>query len=378
MATVEQTLGCGKYEVYFKNRGGYVHVCRALNITNLNWGRTLNGVSEAAISFSMQGKQGSCCDCVSQVNPWEHEMAIYRDGEEVWCGPITGGQIKGNDGTFNAKDLSAWFEKRWVEVRDTDIEFDETDIVDVYNWLIGHAYYKDPWNMEWLFSTDRLGIPITRTYISFDSANERWGGNYPMVASELSTLGESGMDYTVIRRVMLAGDLQSSMATSIRLSDAHFVDPPDITITGSGMATQVAVAGGGGGSEGWYDDQIWIERPYDVEREQFGLLQYFKSEATLDEEDSRTLPNAIAQRAYGLRELKKAPFEYISGGSLSRHAPVTFDQLIPGHYFRVDLAETCRKIQGNYMLTAVNVTYSDQEETIEVDLTPPGAEQVRG
>lgn len=307
-------------------------------------------------------------------------MAIYRDGEEVWTGPVTGGEINdgNNVGRFDARDLSGWFAKRWVEVRDTDIDFEETDIIDVFNWLIEHAYYKDPWNMEWLYTTARLGVPIDRTYISFDSANERWGGNYPMVDAELDSLVESGVDYTVIRRVMLIGDLQSSLTATARFSDAHWVEPPTIIITGNGMATQVAVAGGGGGSEGWYDDQLWIERPYDAERAKFGLLQYFESESKLDEESTEGVPNAITQRAYGLRELKKKPFEYISGGSLSRHAPVTIDQLIPGRYFRVDLNQTCRTIQGNYMLTRVSVSYNDEEETIQVDLTPPGAEQVRG
>ncbi len=375
-----ETLGCGTYEVYFKSRGGDLFICRALNITKLSWSRTLNGVSDASIDFALRGEQGNCCDCVSQINPWEHEMSIYRDGNEVWCGPVVGGEINDGEGTgrFDAKDLSTWFGKRWVEVRDTDIEFDQTDIVDVYKWLIEHAYYKDPWNMYWFFNTEQLGIPIDRTYISFDTAHERWGGSYPMVDAELSSLGQSGIDYTTIRRVMLIGDLKSSVTATARFTDAHWVSPPVIIITGTGMATEVGVGGGGGGASGWYEDQIWIERPDDVQREQFGLLQYFEAAPSLDQEDTNGLPNAITQRAFGLRELKKTPFEYVSGGSLSRHAPVTFDQLIPGRYFRVDLAQTCRTIQGNYMLNRVSVNYTDAEEDIKIDLTPPGVEKLRG
>lgn len=373
-------LGCGVYEVYFKTRGGDYFVCRALNMTNLTWGRKLNGVSEASITFAMSGSQGNCCGCIAQINPWQHEMSVYRNGEEVWCGPVTGGEVDEAAGTarFDAKDLSAWFGKRWVEAVDTDVEFEEADIVDVYNWLISHAYYKDPWNMEWFFSQPRLGIPIDRTYVSFDPPNDRWGGNYPTVEAEMSDLSQSGVDYTTVRRVLVAGDLQSSTDVVARLSDNHWNSPPKIIIGGVGMATEVGVGGGAGGSEGWYDDQIWIHRPNDAAREQYGLLQYFEAAPDLDEEDTRSVPNAIAQRAYGLRELKKLPYEYIQGGGLSAQAPVTFDELVPGRYFRVDLAQTCRSIIGNYMLTSVNVSYSNDNESVNIELTPPGVETLMG
>jgi len=372
------TLGCGQYEVYFKSRGGDVFICRALNLTEVTWGRKLNDTSEASVTFSLRGLEGDCCDCVSALNPWEHEMSIYRDGEEIWCGPITGGELNQEAASvrFDAKDLSTWFDRRWVEIFGDDVEFEEVDITEVFDWLIAHAYFKDPWNMAWYFNT-KLGIPMDRVYIAY-SKPDRWGGVYPMVGAELRDLTKSGIDYTVVRRNMLAGDLRDSTAISGRILDKHWAKLPNIPIVGTTMATEVAVGGGNSGYYGFYDEQMWIERPYDQEREQFGLLQYFEAAPDLDEAETTATPNAVTQRAYNIRELRKAPYEYIKGGDLSAEAPFTFDQLIPGNYFRVDLNQSCRQVESTYLLTGLTVTYTAEGETISPELVPTGSEDLRG
>lgn len=372
------TLGCGQYEVYFKTRGGDSFVCRAVNMISLTWNRKLNTTSDAKVVFGLRGTEGNCCACVGQINPWQHEMAIYRDGIEVWCGPVTGGEVDEDSqiATFDAKDLSAWLGKRWIELTE-DKSFEEADIVEVYNWLMAHAYYQDPWNMDWVFNTEKVGIPIDREYTSYAPPDERWGGPYPNIESELSDLRKSGLDFTVIRRTYLAGDLDTQRGINGRLTDKHWDKAPTITIIGTGMATEVGVGGGAGGYYGWDDDQMWIERPYDQYREQFGLLQYFESAPDLDEEETIGVPNAIAQRAFGLRELKKKPFEYINSGSLSKGAPVTIEQLIPGRYFAIELNQTCRFVQSNYLLTGVTVSHGAEEETVAVEMSPPGVEELK-
>lgn len=373
------TLGCGTYEVYIKTRGGDFFVGRVRNLTSISWGRKLNEVSEATVSFALNGEDGDCCGLAASVNPWEHELSVTRDGEELWCGPIVGGEIDDASltATFNAKDLSTWFDHRWVEVYDTDVDFDEADIIEVLNWLIGHGYYKDPWNMNW-FLGDPLNIPITRTYTAYIPPGERWGGNYPKIADEIRDLLKARVDYTVIRRVMLGGDLQSSTVATARFTDSSWITKPKTIIVGLGMAEEVGVGGGNGGYYGWDDDQMWIERPYDAERVKYGLLQSFVPAPEIDDVDTYTLPNAVTQRAAELRELKKKPFIYVSGGALAQDAPVTFDQLIPGRHFGINLAKTCRPIQSDYVLTAVNVDFSDEGESIAVELVPPGLESLKG
>lgn len=372
MASVN-TLGCAKYEAFFTTRGGGQFVCRATNLKALSWNRKLNEVSDAKITIGLNGQDPACCNCVDTINPWEHEITISRDGVEVWCGPVVNAEIdlQAMTATYEARDLSTWLDHRWVEVVGNDQEWEEADVTTIYGWLINHAYGKDPWNMEWYL--EEMGVPIDRIYTGRE-ANERWAGSFPIVGDELRDLMQYGIDYTVVRRTLIGGNLNGVMTEPIgTLIDRSWASLPKISVVGGNMATEVGVAGGNGGYTGWYDDQIWIERMKD---RTYGLLQSFYPAPELSDEDTTQHPNAITQKAYNYHQLKKQPYVYVKGGTLAPDAPVTFDQLIPGRIVRLGLTETCRTIEANYRLYQVDVTYSEGEESVAPQLTPLGAEVI--
>lgn len=369
------TLGGGEYEVYFKSRGGEYFTCRARNLIGLSWSRRLNEISEASVTIALNGTDPECCACIGSIDPWKHELAIFRNGVEVWVGPVVSGSInlETQVAKFEAKDLSVWFDKRWIELRDNDTEFEEAKISDVYKWLMLHAYARQPWNMTW--DIPDTEIPIDRIYTCAEP-DERWSGSFQSVGNELRDLAKSGIDFTVIRRHYQGGNIAESTEVQQILTDEHWATLPSIQIAGNTMATEFGVGGGNGGYFGWYDDQIWIERG-GAEAEEYGLLQMFSSAPELDEEETTSLPNAIAQQAYAMRELKKAPFVFIKGGSLSPKAPLAVDALVPGSVYRILLTQTCRTIESDYRLYAVQADLSASGETISLELTPLGADALR-
>lgn len=372
------TLGCGKYEAYFLTRGGEQFVCRARNITQLSWGRKLNDFSEASITIGLNGLDAECCNCINTINPWEHEMAIYRDGVEVWVGPIVNLpeiDLAKATAQIQARDFSAWYDYRWVEIFGNDKEFEEVDIVEVYEWLLLHGYNKGPWNMQF-YTTGPIGLPFDRTYIAADLGT-RWGGSFPNIANELRDLAGGGVDFTVVRRVFLYGDLDTTTQPGARFDEKSWSVLPKLAVIGTGMSTETGVGGGNGGYGGYDDDQLWIERPDDEYRAKYGVLQKFYPAPELEDIDTRTLPNAVAQRAYELRKMKREPFTYIKGGTFSANAPVTFDQLIPGRVFHVALTQTCRTVQADYRLYSIQIDYNGETETISPELTPLAAEALR-
>ena len=373
------TLGCGVYEVWFKTRGGNNFVCRARNLVSFNYARILNEVSEAKVTVALNGVDGDCCDCVGNINPWEHEIAIFRDGVEVWCGPVVNAEINLTDltATFDCKDLFTWTDNRWIEVFNADYNAEDVDASEVFQWILSHVYNKDPWNMTWS-TYGQTGVVLSKFYPAYDPG-ERWGGTYPIAGEELRALSRSAVDFTCIRRHLICGDLSTNPPVELPLLiDRHWALAPRIVISGGTMATEVGVAGGNGGTMGWADDQIWIEGPNDEYRQRFGLLQRFTVEATLDEENTSFAPNAVAQLAYGMRELKKAPYVYVDGGELSKDAPVDFNTLIPGAVIRIALSQTCRTVEGNYRLSGVTVSSNGADETVALQLTPEGAVGLRG
>ena len=77
-------LGCGLYEVWVLERGG--KAIRSLpDVVSINFNRVLNGVSEASVVVGVPVGRvltEEACRAVADLNPWSHEIAIYRGIDE--------------------------------------------------------------------------------------------------------------------------------------------------------------------------------------------------------------------------------------------------------------------------------------------------------
>lgn len=358
-----ETLSCGDYDLYIAQRGGQKLVTRLTGASSIRYNRTLNDFSEANVEVGYSG----CVSSLTSVNPWQHELLIFRDRKLVWCGPLMNikyvpsrDQIK-----IHARDLLAWTEKRFIEIEE-DYDVEEVDIKEVFGWVLYHGYTKDPWNMVWYL--EDTGLPISRFYPG--KYGDRWGGLYPKVADELRTLSQSGIDYTVINRTMYAGDLEvrPPSKSTLHLSDKSWVEVPEITISGTQMSTRTAVAGGNGGYYGWYSDQMWIEETADLP---WGLLETFTNRADVDA-DTTELPNVITQEAHARHEFLRQPLAYIEGGQLATVSSFDFNDMIPGVRMKVGLLEAIRDIETDYRLANVDISVNNDTEKIDMQLTLPG------
>jgi len=378
-------LGCGTYRVFVQYRGGLVYTCELLDVTNLTFTRVLNETSECSVTVTT-----GCCGCLAEVNPWEHEIAVFRDDDLVWCGPIIDMDFDAAAETVQlyAKDLLVWADNRVVELANIDYDPSATDLSDAYQWLLEHAYCKDPWGMTW--GIDPVGIPIERYYPAFDKAGgERWGGVYVAIGDELRTLAEAGVDYTIINRHLWGGSIEvvNPVGGGVVLIDHHFKQAPVVKVTGSKQATRFISAGGDGGYSGYYDDQIYVYPPVvgpispsmlDQYQQRFGLIEKFSTTPTYDDVDTTSLPNAIAQDAKTRWDLLVTPYTYIESGELDNSAPIDFGtDLIPGAIYTLLLSATCRPLSYNQMrLKKVEVSYAGNEESVAITLQPLGTSSV--
>lgn len=385
-ASLDYQLGCGEYRVLVQKRCASQFECELRGVSSISFNRVLNEISEATIEVGIDG----CCECLADVNPWQHEIAIFRNEALVWVGPIVDMDIsEANDkAVFYARDLLAWADRRVVELADEDYEPEYTDLSDAYLWLLNHAYCKDPWCMTW--SIDPVGIPMERYYPSFDKAGgERWGGTYTNCGEEMKTLAEAGVDFTMINRHLWGGDTEvaNPVSQNITLLDSHFQTKPDLKISGSKMVTRQVSAGGDGGYQGYFDDQISIYpevlgpiTPTLLTENQtkYGLLESLNTTAIYDEVDTTVIPNPVLQDAKSRWDLLHEPYVYINGGQLSADAPVSFDEtLIPGGIVTIKLAGSCRQLSADKMrLRMVSVKVDSQGgEVVSVELTPLGTQE---
>jgi hypothetical protein len=368
-----RNLSCANYSLWIAQRGGTKLVCK-LDVAGISFNRALNGYSEANITVAMNAK---CANALSSVNPWQHELLIFRDEQMVWCGPLI--QIRYSPSTSRihlyARDLWAWTHKRLIEIQGEDYDVEEVDAKDVFEWILNHAYNKQPWNMTWNLSP--TGIPITRYYPGFTEP-DRWGGQYLNCGQELEDISTYGVDFTVINRTLYGGSLVVNPPRDItlKIADQNWVKAPDIAVNGAEMSTRTAVAGGSGGYYGFYDDQMYIvESDSDTE---FGLLETFITKPELDDEDTTVLPNAITQEAAGRHLLLSQPIALIQGGQLSGNSPFDFNDLIPGMPISVGLLNSIRNLDNNYRLVGLQVEVNETSETVNLELTLPGVSDVVG
>lgn len=379
-----EELGCGVYTVLVQSRCGGQYFCM-LNASDISFNRVLNDISQATVKVPIKG---TCCECLSDVNPWQHELAIFRNEELVWVGPIIDMEFDMVDeiATIFAKDLLTWADHRLVELADTDYEPENQDLADAYTWLLNHAYCKDPWCMTW--SVTPVGIPIPDLYYpAFDKAGgERWGGQYPVVGEQMRTLSQTGVDFTVVGRHLWGGSTQivNPVGSQVILLDNHFQSAPAVKVSGSKMGNRQIVAGGDGGRSGYFDDQISMipsavgpinQSNLDGVQQMFGLLESFQNVPMYQDVDTTVFPNAVDRQAGTLYDLLSQPFVYIDGGTLAPNCPLTFkDTLIPGGLVNIELATSCKDLspEGKQLrLTQVTVSVGETE-SVSIDLTPQG------
>lgn len=116
-------LGCGTPSVFITSRCAQSMACQIdlSDILRITWTRVLDNVSEAEVEIGLTGdSQQTCCQCLAEVEPFCHELHIWRDGEEVWVGPIEAIRYEKERVTIKARDSLAWFD---VRIPNEDVEF---------------------------------------------------------------------------------------------------------------------------------------------------------------------------------------------------------------------------------------------------------------
>jgi hypothetical protein len=117
-------LGCGVPTVFITSRCSGQMTCQIdlANVTKLTWTRVLDDVSEAEVEIGLTGDSAqTCCQCLAIVEPFCHELHIWRDGDEVWVGPIEAIRYERDRVTIKARDSLAWMD---VRIPDEDVDYE--------------------------------------------------------------------------------------------------------------------------------------------------------------------------------------------------------------------------------------------------------------
>lgn len=347
---IEGTLGCGVYEALILTRGGGTIVCD-YPWTSLSWSRVLDDTSDGA--GGIDGVPENCCDDLAGISPWRHELAMYRDGDLVWVGPVKVPRAQPDQFDVSAAGITAWWDHRLIhENHDYSTE---TDLATIFQQISDDAMAPDP----------SPGLEVSTTPSGVLGTMEILATQHLLAGTKLRELSKIGVDWTEVGRTVVAGGAVVPSAGVLGpFLDEHFISPPNPRLDGSSQANAWLVKGSGGGAAG---DEVYA---YDADPGAAlidGLLESVASVSTIENFDSAL---AAARSRLALTSNVIA----VENCVLSPDAPFTIDQLVPGVACRLALEETCIPVFGLYRLQKVagNVSAPDGER-ITLTFQPLGS-----
>ena len=110
------------------------------------------------------GAMADCCELLGGINPYEHELGIYRDDVRVWSGPVVDISFPSETVIIDCEDLSSWLKVREIHYNHNDVQHDLATIWQVMN------------DLETADEVDEHLVPSpeVRAFVE-----RRWNANHP-------------------------------------------------------------------------------------------------------------------------------------------------------------------------------------------------------
>jgi hypothetical protein len=330
-------LGAGTHTVLLTRRGGATILGALTELQRVAWGRSPSATSSATVEIAAPSE--SCCRALEQVRSWGTEIAIFRDGERVWEGPIIRPRFRGDSVTIEARDPTAWFAKRLIH---TAIKRTDVELTELFEDYIRAALRRDNPNLlDWIMRTEDTKVTVDADFEA----------DTTYVMDEMDRLSGEGLLWTMLGRRLIFGNT-TSLSQIGPLTQEHFSDPLEVLEDGEAAATRYVMHGAEvTGSAGGVD-------PY------YGLLEYQDTDDQITRE-----PKATATAARRLALTNPPPLRLEEQqATLLPGAPVTMAQLVPGAPMAISLTGVCRPISTLVGLGEVSVDAGPESEAVSIGI----------
>lgn len=345
-------LGCGAWRAFIQTRGGKSMLAE-LPWSSVSLQRTLNGFARADVTVNAAGGRAweQCVAAFQELRTWEHELALYCDGTLAFVGPIVEPRFPlGNVGTvgIGAMDGFILLERRTILQNIAG----ERDLSDYFQ-----AFFYAAMDLDNSFGltliTNPTGIKDERNFEAEDRLR---------VGDEMRRLAQSGLDFTVVGRTVLAGPPDSIAPGTLLIVWDQSVDSGVLLERGSAQATHVFVTGQPPGSFAQTISAEASEPSHPA-----GVLHQVYNQPRIQD-----LPGAVSAANVRLNAVLEPP--RVIEVRLAERAPFTFDELVPGARADVRLSFTGRLVRQELRLTEVRASVQANpdgvSQTVDIVLGP--------
>ncbi|MFG2225394.1 hypothetical protein [Streptomyces sp. NPDC048644] len=370
-------LGCPeRYTAAIHWRGGARPVpgIAALDrLTTCTWSRTLRDTSDAQIVVSKADLQG-CCDALGLVEPWVHELTIYRDGDLVWQGPISKITERRGAVTIDAQDVAAWLDRlvntwriRYVDAQ-PDAAGRKRAPVTYIAWNIlrlnmVESSLSTPPDYAGLMDCVVRRDPSQVVKFEKDGTHNKaiWTAYVGDIWRELA---KRGLTWTAVgRSLLLRMSPTSSTRAVARLTLDDVLGDVELIKDGSAAATYAFAT-----SQQDQDIEDGLTVGTGRTGTAYGRLDTLVKVQGQDT-DAADLRQAARQALAG-RYPAPIAISVPDGSQLSPRAPIRIEELVPGERIDVVTDTYCTPVAQGFALTDVEGSWSEGGEKIAITLVP--------
>ncbi|MFD4855162.1 hypothetical protein [Streptomyces atratus] len=331
-------MPCSTHTAQIIDRDGAV-VSTADILLEVEWSRTLDDISTARI---LVAPDADCCASLSRVRSWRHKLAIYRDTQPVWEGPITTPEWTPDGVQVSAVDILGWVDRRTPH---SDQTFVDRELAEIAEWLIDDAFQPDdPGHSVQIIGPSRI------------RGDRAYQADVGQSGDHLRDLAATGIDFTVLGQQILILP-EDHYARVGSLTDADFASELVVAEDGLALATRWVIHGKDG-----VKGEAGGVHPY------YGLIERVAEESSI-------LDDASAEAAARSRLAVSSPAPVFLDSQEAVLAPdssVDVPALVPGWCVDVTTTQTCRDIAQSLKIAMVKVHEDADGERVSLQLTPAG------
>lgn len=382
-------LGCTTdISVFITGKCGKPTVCRLQDMSNISWNRKLDDISDATVTIPLAigaGGKRPCCGCTGDLEPWCHELHIFRNGAEVWTGPITNITYGFTETRIDAKDVLVWTLFRVPELTlDYTINTDGTPVVagngltevtDIALDILKLAYAdEDPCVFDFIFQTDVEYGKRPTPFVIGPKFTKFSGSSF----DHLTELASLGLDFTTLgRRIILSAAGTIDRKPIGLLTDQHILGEVAVSKNGLLMGNRAFVRyRGDDTAEQCAANAAAGLTPFQgfpcpalgqADEFCYGPLEILRDDTT---EFGIKTANITAAAYADAGKYAPRTLEFPFGTRLSPDAPFGINDLVPGYRMTVGLQNLCFDVFQDFRIQEVDYSYDvSGEEQIGLTLS---------
>lgn len=341
------------------SRGGSRRIGGITAASQVSYGRALDGISTCEITVPVANADRKCRNLLENIHAWGHEIVMHRDGERAWEGPITRIVEKRGEIKITARDVLGYTLRRVTRGRNTAVlpGMPVCYVVDEIEFDVLAAFSEDDPNvLDHLTLLDAGAGPATQREV---------GPYTAYYADTIDSLSNSGGNYTVVgRRILVWSDDASPGRLKTLLPETHLTS--DIEVSEEGMAGSTRVIATSDESAFGASTANGVDSFYGVVETLVNIPGLITQGAAPGSTAFITAADSIRSQTFPMPQMLNIP----EGSTLSGEAPYTLAQLVPGVTIPVSHRSGLRKIDGDFILTAMQVVQDASGEQVQISVTP--------